>query len=95
MRLCTECTESAEAWSHHTAPPGRCSECGRAFDLQGVPLQDESVTCPIHEPILASCPHTSAEPDEAPAPIASWLVEDPVTIEVGTTRISTHEPRDA
>jgi len=95
MRLCTECTQSTEAWTHHTAPPGRCSQCGRAFDLQGAPLQDESVTCPFHEPILASCPHTSAEADEAPSPAASWLVQDPGTTEVGTTWMSTHEPRDA
>ena len=77
MRLCTECTRNSEAWSHQTAPPGRCSECGRAFDVQGMPIRDESVTCPIHQPILASCPHTSAERDEAPAPAASWLADEP------------------
>jgi len=93
MRLCTECTQSSEAWSHETAPPGRCSECGRAFDVQGAPIQDESVTCPIHEPILASCPHTSAEMDEAPRPAASWLVEEPGVSEEGTTAMSTHEFR--
>ena len=76
MRLCTECTENSEAWSHGTAPPGRCGECGRAFDVQGVPIADESVTCPLHEPILASCPHTSEERDVAPAPAVSWLAED-------------------
>ncbi len=73
MRLCAECTQNSEAWSHETAPPGRCSECGRAFDVQGMPIKDESVSCPIHLPILASCPHTSDETDEAPAPAASWL----------------------
>ncbi len=87
MRLCTECTQSSEAWSQQTAPPGRCSECGRAFDVQGTPVPDESVTCPFHEPILASCPHTSAE--DAPAPAASWLVD--ATPEGGRAAPSPHE----
>jgi hypothetical protein len=77
MRLCTECTQKSEPWSE-TAPPGRCGECGRAFDVQGLPILDESVTCPIHEPILASCPHSSAD-TEAPAPAASWLVDETET----------------
>ena len=77
MRQCTQCIRDSEAWSQ-TAPPGRCSECGRAFDMQGMPIQDESVTCPIHEPILASCPHAGADTDDAP--VASWLVD-----ETGTT----------
>lgn len=74
MRLCTQCTPSSEAWSGQTAPPGRCSDCGRAFDIQGVPIQDESVTCPVHTPILASCPHPGAGV-EAQAPAASWLAD--------------------
>ena len=93
MRLCTECTRNSEAWSHQTAPPGRCSECGRAFDMQGMPIQDESVTCPIHEPILASCPHTSADTDEAPAPAASWLVDEASTPGGGGPAVSPHEVR--
>ncbi len=75
MRLCTECTQSSEAWSQ-TAPPGRCSECGRPFDVQGMPILDESVTCPIHEPILASCPHSDADAEEAPTPTLSWLAPE-------------------
>ncbi len=78
MRLCTQCTSSTETWSGQTAPPGRCSECGRAFDIQGVPIPDESVTCPLHAPILASCPHPSTDDAvDAPAPAASWLAGGP------------------
>ena len=76
MRLCTQCTPSTEAWSGQTAPPGRCSQCGRAFDIQGAPIQDESVTCPVHTPILASCPHPSAgDGVDVPDPAASWLAD--------------------
>ena len=75
MRLCTECTQKSEPWSE-TAPPGRCGECGRPFDVQGMPILDESVTCPIHEPILASCPHSDADREEAPTPALSWLAPE-------------------
>lgn len=76
MRLCTQCTPSSDTWSDQTAPPGRCSECGRAFDIQGVPIPDESVTCPVHAPILASCPHPdTGDGVGAPAPAASWLAD--------------------
>jgi hypothetical protein len=75
MRQCRRCTSSSDTWSSQTAPPGRCSECGRAFDIQGDPIPDENVTCPVHTPILASCPHPNA--DEAPSPPASWLVDHP------------------
>ena len=74
MRLCSQCTSSPELWTQQTAPPGRCSECGRGFDIQGAPIADESVRCPVHDPILASCPHENA--DDAPTPAASWLVDD-------------------
>jgi len=73
MRMCTECSSDPKRWSRQTAPPGRCGECGRAFDLQGNPILDEGVTCPVHEPILASCPHTGADATAAPAPEPSWL----------------------
>lgn len=77
MRLCTHCTPSSETWSGTTAPPGRCGECGQAFDIQGVPIRDERVTCPVHAPILASCPHPSAgDADDAPTPTASWLADN-------------------
>lgn len=77
MRMCSHCTPSTDTWTHQTAPPGRCSECGRAFDIQGVPIQDESVTCPVHTPILASCPHPPAgDGVDVPEPVASWLPDD-------------------
>ena len=77
MRMCSECTPSPDVWSNQTAPPGRCSECGRSFDIQGQPIVDEAVTCPLHDPILASCPHpATARADEVPAPAASWLPDD-------------------
>jgi len=75
MRLCRQCTDNSETWSDQTAPPGRCAECGRAFDLEGTPIRDESVTCPIHDPILASCPHPN-DTEQAPAPAASWLADN-------------------
>ena len=83
MRLCTQCTPNSDTWSQQTAPPGRCSECGRAFDVQGAPIEDESLTCPVHEPILASCPHGSADADEVPAPAASWIAVDTPTTTAG------------
>jgi len=92
MRLCTECTRNSEAWSHQTAPPGRCSECGRAFDVQGMPIRDESVTCPVHEPILASCPHSNAD-TEVPAPGASWLVDETGSAGTAGHASSPHEVR--
>jgi len=73
MRLCAECNRSSEAWVNVTAPPGGCIECGRPFDLQGMPIPDERVTCPVHEPILASCPHTEADAQAVPVPTPSWL----------------------
>lgn len=73
MRLCTRCTPTPETWSEQTAPPGRCGECGRPFDVYGTPIEDEGVTCPVHDPILASCPHADADPDEVPVPAVSWL----------------------
>jgi hypothetical protein len=77
MRLCSHCTSSTDSWNDKTAPPGRCSECGRAFDIQGLPVLDESITCPLHDPILASCPHPSdGHGVDAPAPAASWLADD-------------------
>ena len=93
MRLCTECTKNSDAWSHETAPPGRCSECGRAFDVQGMPVQDDSVTCPIHEPILASCPHEAAQAGEVPTPAASWLVDGSGTTAGGRPDVSGREVR--
>ena len=76
MRMCKQCTQSPDVWSHQTAPPGRCCECGRPFDIQGDPIPDENVTCPLHDPILASCPHpATARADEVPAPTPSWLAD--------------------
>ncbi len=56
-----------------TAPPGRCSECGRPFDIEGMPIADERVACPVHDPILASCPHSEVDTQAAPVPSPSWL----------------------
>ena len=91
MRLCSECIQDSETWSHQTAPPGRCGQCGRAFDVQGMPLHDESITCPIHNPILASCPHTSADTDDASTPAVSWLVDEADRLEGGAAATSRHE----
>ena len=78
MRQCSRCTPSSDTWSSQTAPPGRCSECGRAFDIQGEPIRDENVTCPVHHPILASCPHSDADDlVEAHTPTPSWLADPP------------------
>jgi len=73
MRLCTQCNEDPQAWGNHTAPAGRCGECGRTFDVHGDPIPDENVACPVHDPVLASCPHTRAEALEVPASASSWL----------------------
>lgn len=75
MRLCAQCHQNPQAWAGVTAPPGRCSECGRPFDLQGRPISDDAVTCPVHDPILASCPHSGADPAAVPGPSPSWLDE--------------------
>jgi len=77
MRQCSQCSSSPEAWSSQTAPPGRCSECGRPFDIQGMPILDESVTCLVHDPIRASCPHPAADVKGTPEPAASWLPGTP------------------
>ena len=73
MRRCAECSEYPQAWVDVTAPPGRCSECGQPFDLQGRPIPDEGVICPVHDPILAGCPHSEADAETVPVPPASWL----------------------
>ncbi len=73
MRVCAECSQTPQAWVEVTAPPGRCSECGRPFDMQGMPIADEGVTCPVHDPILADCPHSEVDARTAPAPTPSWL----------------------
>lgn len=73
MRLCAECRRNPQAWVAVTAPPGRCSECGKPFDMQGMPIPDEGVTCPVHDPILASCPHAEADTRAVPGPTPSWL----------------------
>jgi len=73
--MCAECSRTPQAWAEVTAPPGRCSECGRPFDLQGMPIPDEGVTCPIHDPILAGCPHSEDDLAKDPAPTPSWLDE--------------------
>ena len=76
MRLCAECTQNPQAWVEVTAPPGRCSECGQPFDMQGRPIPDATVTCPVHDPILASCPHAETDARAVPVPTPSWL-DDP------------------
>ena len=72
VRLCAPCNPNPQAWND-TAPPGQCSECGRPFDIQGRPIADEGVTCPVHDPIVADCPHSEAEAQSVPLPAASWL----------------------
>ncbi len=79
VRLCAPCTPNPQTWNDTTAPPGRCSQCGRPFDIQGMPIEDEAVTCPVHDPILADCPHSDADGQPVPLPTASWL--DPRTID--------------
>jgi hypothetical protein len=44
-----------------------------------MPIEDEGVTCPVHDPILADCPHSDADGRPVPLPTASWL--DPRTID--------------
>lgn len=73
VRLCAECRQNPQAWVGVTAPPGRCSECGQPFDMQGVPIADEEVTCPVHDPILASCPHSEPDTRADAVPTPSWL----------------------
>ena len=93
MRLCTECTRNSEAWSHQTAPRDG-SECGRAFDMQGMPIQDESVTCPIHEPISSRAAHTRAPtPTRCPHPPGLGLVDETGTAGGGGPAVSPHEVR--
>ena len=78
VRLCAPCNPNPGAWDA-TAPPGRCSQCGRPFDIQGRPIEDEAITCPHHDPILADCPHSDVDVESVSFPSASWLDD-------GTTR---------
>ena len=77
VRLCAECSPNPQAWAEVTAPPGRCSECDRPFDLSGMPINDDRMTCPFHDPILASCPHAEADVRVDAIPTPSWLDEAP------------------
>jgi hypothetical protein len=38
-----------------------------------MPIADEGVTCPVHDPILATCPHSEADAGAVPLPSPSWL----------------------
>jgi hypothetical protein len=75
MRLCVNCSPNPQSWGEATAPPGRCAGCGQPFDIQGVPIADEAVSCPVHHPILASCPHAEADARAVAVASPSWLGE--------------------
>ena len=47
------------------------------FDIQGRPIPDPAVTCPVHDPILASCPHAATDARAVPVPTPSWLDDPP------------------
>ncbi len=59
--ICAPCWQKAER-----PPPeepdyaqiGFCVTCGYFYDCNGSRILDITVTCPVHSPIKASCPHS-------------------------------------
>ena len=51
--------------------------------MQGRPIPDATVTCPVHDPILASCPHAETDARAVPVPTPSWLDDPPSEDRVG------------
>lgn len=58
-RICGPCEhEGRPGW--RTPERGWCPACGFFFDEYGMRLLEPWITCPVHDPIMATCPHSGA-----------------------------------
>jgi hypothetical protein len=57
--ICALCSPPPiDALDAGSEPIGYCTSCNYFFDRHGMRILDITVTCPVHDTIISTCPHS-------------------------------------